>query len=147
MSELENSRRSLHRRVAVDLSSENPKTEQHHRDHVSTQFIMNKAAKTGMMQHVRQEAPTYSELPPRMHYQDAMNLIAAARSTFESIPAITREKFDNDPAQFLDFINNPENREQMLEMGFTDDHLPPPEPEPEPEPEPTPEPIPSPPER
>ena len=34
------------------------------------------------------------------------------------IPAIIRKRFDNDPYQFLEFMENPENIEEARQLGL-----------------------------
>jgi hypothetical protein len=48
----------------------------------------------------------------------AQMLIANARSMFEKLPSSIRNEFENDPAKFLDFANNPENQDKMVKMGL-----------------------------
>lgn len=107
-------------------------TEQSHKDSCDIVLIMNKAQKTGMVQHLAKNQGQYMDLASRPDYHEAMNIIAEAKSTFETIPPKIREKFHNDPSEFLEFIQDKENRAEMLELGFTDDHLPPKEEEPPP---------------
>jgi hypothetical protein len=37
---------------------------------------------------------------------------------FMSLPAKIRSRFQNDPGAFLDFVQNPENRDEMIELGL-----------------------------
>ncbi len=100
-------------------------TEQSHKQSCDIRFIMKKAEKTGMLNHVNNNAPAYVDLVSRPTYFQAQLVLAQAASVFESIPAKIRERFKNDPSEFLEFIQNEENRTEMLDLGFTDTHLPP----------------------
>lgn len=42
---------------------------------------------------------------------------------FDEIPAAIRQKFNNDPGQFIDFMQNPENIESIEALGFDASHL------------------------
>ena len=53
-------------------------------------------------------------------FQEAMNIIIKAQDEFESMPSQLRKQFDNDPAKFLDFVQNPDNMPVMVEMGPAD---------------------------
>lgn len=77
-----------------------------------------------MIHHVNNMQGKYTDYPTAIEFHDMQNIIAQAKSMFESIPSNIRAKFENDPAKFLDYANNPENREEMLEMGFSVEHLP-----------------------
>ena len=43
---------------------------------------------------------------------------ALANASFMALPAIVRRRFDNDSAQFLDFILNPANIEEARSLGL-----------------------------
>ena len=100
-------------------------TEQQHAKTVDIRNIMAKYRKTGMVDHLNRFQGKYGDFPDASDFHASMNVIAEANSMFESIPAHVRAKFRNDPAQFLDFIQDADNREEMIELGFGDEHLPP----------------------
>ena len=102
-----------------------PLTEQSHKKDCDIRFIMKKAEKTGMLTHVNNNQASYMDLASRPEFMEAQIVLAEAKSVFETIPAKVREKFKNDPAEFLEFIQNEENRETITELGFSTDHLPP----------------------
>lgn len=45
----------------------------------------------------------YSEMPS---YQEAQNVIVAANNAFNSLASNIRERFNNDPAAYFDFVRN-----------------------------------------
>lgn len=45
----------------------------------------------------------FSEMPS---YQDAQNVIIAARNAFDALPSKIRERFNNDPAAYFDFVRS-----------------------------------------
>lgn len=51
-------------------------------------------------------------------FQTAMNLIVAARESFQAMPWDVRARFDNDAQKFLDFTSNPENFEVAAKLGL-----------------------------
>jgi len=57
----------------------------------------------------------YSEVP---EYQEALEVVRVAGEQFRGLSARNRERFNNDPAQFLDFVSNPSNAQAMAEMGL-----------------------------
>lgn len=63
-------------------------------------------------------------------YQSAMNMINEARDQFMSLPATLRSRFDNNPAQFVDFVSNPDNFDEIVRLGLAVVRVPEPEPEP-----------------
>lgn len=55
------------------------------------------------------DAPTYIE---------ALNFVAEANLMFDRLPAALRDRFNNDPAAMLSFIDNPENKEEAIKLGL-----------------------------
>lgn len=51
-------------------------------------------------------------------FQEAMNVVAQGRQWFEGLPASVRDRFANDPALLLDFLDNPENRAEAEKLGL-----------------------------
>lgn len=135
----------IRRRVSLKFGES--LTEQSHKKSCQISTILDRYKKTGIITHNNSMQGTYADYPNEMDFHLMQNKIAVAKSMFEAIPSNIRAEFNNDPGTFLSFAQDPENREKMLEMGFSIDHLPPavePEPEPAPEPEPEPEPEPGP---
>ena len=86
--------------------------------------IMAKYQKTGMITHIKKHGGSYGEMPLADDFHEAMNLVAGANSMFAELPSTVRDRFHNDPSQFLEYVNDPDNRDGMVEMGL----LPPAEP-------------------
>ena len=51
-------------------------------------------------------------------FQESMNALIKARDTFDQVPSEIRKQFDNDPAKFMDFVHNPDNKDRMVELGL-----------------------------
>lgn len=51
-------------------------------------------------------------------YQTALAQVNAAEEAFMRLPAIVRTKFDNDPAKFLDFVDDPKNVDELVALGL-----------------------------
>lgn len=56
-----------------------------------------------------------SEIPD---YQTALNHVKAADEAFLRLPPLVRTKFDNDPAKFLDFVDDPKNMDELRALGL-----------------------------
>ncbi len=105
-----------HERVQLDPGP--GRTKQSFSEESNINLIMKKYEKTGMLDHLNQYEGRYGDFIAAPDYHTAMNSIRSAGEMFMQIPATIRAKFDNDPAQFLAFVQNPDNREQMVEMGL-----------------------------
>lgn len=64
------------------------------------------------------KSPIYGDFSNHVQYQDAMNLVINANRQFESLPAKIRERFSNDPVNFLEFVENEDNIEECYRMGL-----------------------------
>lgn len=70
----------------------------------------------------------FSDLPQSMDFQEAMHLQMQADHVFSLLPARTRERFANSPAEFLAFFENPANREEAKALGLLQEPPTPPPP-------------------
>lgn len=60
----------------------------------------------------------YADLFDAPTRQDAFQTVINAESAFMALDANTRKRFDNDPRQFLDFIDDPRNGAELVKMGL-----------------------------
>lgn len=130
------------RSVTID-NFDDSLTEQNHASRCNISNILNKYRKTGLVTHNSAVQGSYADYPGSVDFHAMQNIIARSKSMFELIPSHIRAEFRNDPGIFVDFATDPDNRDALLEMGFSVDHLPaaaepPPEPAPEPPSEPPP---------
>lgn len=93
-------------------------TKQSFRDECDINNIMSKYQKTGIIEHLNEHNGEYGDFISYQDYHTSLNQILEAQETFNSIPSSIREKFNNNPAEFLEFAQNPENHDQMVEFGM-----------------------------
>lgn len=79
--------------------------------------IMARYEKTGVIPVQSREA-FYADVSEMGDYRTAVHQVKMAEEYFGSLPARVRSEFDNDPAAFLDFVSDPENRGKMVELGL-----------------------------
>lgn len=60
----------------------------------------------------------YADVSNSLSYHEAKNLILNAENQFNSLNASVRAKFENDPAKFLDFVDDPKNAQELINMGL-----------------------------
>lgn len=88
-------------------------------------LIVERFIRTGVLESVKQTQGMYGDFSDVGDYHSALNQVRYAEESFMTLPATVRAKFQNDPGQFLDFINNPSNEREMYEMGlFNADYKP-----------------------
>jgi phage internal scaffolding protein len=51
-------------------------------------------------------------------YRTALEHVKRSEEAFMRLPPKVRTRFDNDPAMFLDFIDNPANVKEMVDLGL-----------------------------
>ncbi len=106
-----------HERVTTETPGPSM-TQQNFKDETDINNILAKYAKTGLIDHINKYGGHYSEMPDESDFHAAMNLVTNAQSMFAELPSGIRANFDNDPALFLDFLDDPENRDEAIEMGL-----------------------------
>lgn len=120
------------------VNEEESMTQQSDADECDINLIMEKYKVTGQAPQVIQQG-IYGDFTEVGDYRTAVERIRAANEAFQAIPAKLREKFDNDPAKFIDFATNPDNMDEMIKLGLAekieikDNKQPAPPPAPEPE--------------
>lgn len=103
----------------VQLECNDPsRTKQSFQKECDINTIMAKYQKTGLVSHVSNFKGNYSELPNQLSYHEALNNVMASKNAFSTLPSSIRTQFGNDPAQFLEFVQNPDNTDEMIEMGL-----------------------------
>jgi len=80
--------------------------------------ILARYRKTGVVEHINRYGGDYGDFTSAQDYHTSLNQVLAAREVFDSLPSQLRRRFGNDPASFLDFVGNPANRQEMMELGL-----------------------------
>ena len=106
-----------------DLKQKSP-TQQHQAKSADIQFIMKQFNKTGLVNHINAVQGRYEDYPTAFEFKEAQDLIANAKSMFETVPHEIRAKFHNEPGEFVDFMTNEANRDAIFELGIDPDWLP-----------------------
>ncbi len=106
-----------HRRVHPDQGGPSL-TKQSFRDECDINFIMKKHEKTGLLDHVNKFNGYYGDLPQDVDYQSALNSVMEAEAAFASLTAPIRSQFNNNPAEFLAFVADPQNAEEIIALGL-----------------------------
>lgn len=93
-------------------------TKQSFRQESNINNIMKKYERTGLLEHVNERQARFGDFADIPDFQTALNQIHEAQMLFDDLPAAIRKKFQNDPVEFVEFAQNPENEDQMIEMGL-----------------------------
>lgn len=88
---------------------------------VNISNIIKKYVRNGVNPFCITQDAKYGDFTNIPSYQEALELVCAAEDHFLRFPADVRAMFDNDPGKYIDFLNNPENREKAIQLGFVQD--------------------------
>lgn len=98
--------------------SEPTRTMQSSREECDINSILARYQKTGVIEHLNRYQGNYGNFLSASDYQSSLNSVLSADSAFQSLPSSLRFRFNNDPAQFLSFVENPANRDELVSMGL-----------------------------
>lgn len=109
------------------------RTQQHFADECDINKIMEKYEKTGclidpMIMPSRQ--PMFQDCSNTVSdYHEAQNTLVNAQNAFNELPAYVRKRFENEPANLIEFLSDSKNKKEAQDLGLV---LPDPLPNPEP---------------
>jgi len=101
----------------IDCSNDPGVTDQSGGPDSDINNIVARFHKTGILPNVNVDL-VFADVSDAPSYQDALQIVINAENQFMSLDAKTRKKFDNSPAQFLEWIENPENAREVASMGL-----------------------------
>lgn len=104
-------------RVQVDFADSPGRTKQSMRDECDINGIMRKFIKTGALSHLAKHGGHYGDFPP-IDFHEAMNMVKQGEQMFAELPAKIRRRFHNEPEEFLAYVQDPANLEEMRELGL-----------------------------
>lgn len=97
-------------------------TKQSFKDECDINQIVDRFLKTGALPE-NVAVPQFGDFDTVNDYQSALAIVMAADEAFMSFPHDFRARFSNDPAQFIEFVHNPANREECIKLGLIEKPL------------------------
>ena len=103
-------------RVRTEVGTESL-TKQSFKDECNINKIMAKFQKTGAINHYAKHGPQYGDT---LHVEllDALLIVRESQEMFDDLPSSVRKRFGNDPAEFLEFMEDPANREEAIRLDL-----------------------------
>jgi hypothetical protein len=92
--------------------------DQSQKNMVDINTIMDRYRKTGMLPQFREKMPLFIDNTGVTSVEEAHALVREANYLFEQIPSQVRKMMDNNPANLVDFVTNPENQEICIKHGL-----------------------------
>lgn len=86
-------------------------------DEVDLNKIMARVLK-GQTVMTSQLEPFYGDVSEFGGLQEAIIKVQEADDLFMQFPAEMRERFSNDPVNFVEFLENPDNRDEAIKLGL-----------------------------
>lgn len=98
-------------------------TQQQFKDEADINYIVSMYDSSGVMptfhgdgQPLQPIFGDFASLPDNA--QEMYNRMIEAKNNFDNLPLEVRKRFNYDPAAFLDFVDNPENLDELVAMGL-----------------------------
>lgn len=101
----------------VDTGSESF-VQQSSKDECDINVILRKYRNNGTLPDRIRDNPQYGDFAAPGDYHHAMNVVAVAHEQFQALGAEVRERFANDPRNFLAFAADPRNVREMISLGL-----------------------------
>lgn len=95
-------------------------TQQHFAEETEINNIIAFHDKTGIIKNVQQGIAQYGDFSEVNEYRENLDMIRAADENFMKLPSNIRRKFNNNAGDFFEFATNPENEQQLVQMGLAD---------------------------
>jgi len=92
-------------------------TKQNHRNACDIKTIIEKARLTGIVSK-NITPPNYGDYSREVDYHNAQSLLVEAQQNFARLPAKIRDRFENNPAVLLRFVEDKKNMEEAIELGL-----------------------------
>lgn len=101
----------------VPLICGKSRTKQSFKEECDINRILQQFRKTGLVDFFNKHSPQYGDVTG-INFQQAMDNVVAVRNVFDDLPAVTRARFRNDPAEFVDFLSDPANDAEAIKLGL-----------------------------
>ena len=104
------------KRVSIKFKKRG-RTKQEFKKQCDINEIVKRYQRTGALDHFAKHGGRYMDVTPTS-FHEAMNIVVEAEQMFADLPSSLRARFENDPAEFLEFVQNPENQDEMRDLGL-----------------------------
>lgn len=94
------------------------RTKDSFRQSTDVNWIMDRFEKTGLVTHLNRAQARFGDFSEVEDYFGAVRQIQDVQELFASLPAKVRDACNNDPAEYLDLVLNPENRAEAISLGL-----------------------------
>lgn len=103
--------------TGLDFSDSPSRAQQHFRDETDINVMVARFQRTGIPE-APPAFPDVQDFTESHDFRSAMDVIVQARHAFDSVPSKVRDRFMNDPGLLLDFLSDPDNRDEAVRLGL-----------------------------
>lgn len=110
-------RMEVRKKLRLNTAEIPDRAKQSFKDQSDINVLMGRYLRGGSIDHFARHGAKYGEFPPQT-FHEAMNTVRAAEEMFLDLPAAQRKRFGNDPALFLEFVQDEKNLDEMRKLGL-----------------------------
>lgn len=94
------------------------KTQQQFKAECDVNNIMAKYKKTQMITHLAKHQGQFGDFSNLEDYQTSLHKVMLAHDSFAQLPSELRSRFQNDPAQLIQYLSDSNNNEEAYKLGL-----------------------------
>lgn len=94
------------------------RTKQEFRDECDINVILARYKRTGQITHISEKIPRYGDFSQVGDYLQASLQVAQMEASFLDLPSNIRKHFGHDPQQLVEFMADPANHEEGIQLGL-----------------------------
>lgn len=96
------------------------RTKQSYQDQCDVNIIVKQFSGNGLFTHTAKTIPRYADVSESGDLLQAYQAVEAAAEEFGDLPAEVRAVAENNPVRFLQMLEDPQQRAELMEAGLVD---------------------------
>lgn len=68
--------------------------------------------------------PMQGDFTNASDYQESLNVVIAGREAFQKVDPVIRERFNNNPQKYMEFLYDENNRDEAIKLGLVNPAVP-----------------------
>ncbi|WNK13115.1 MAG: internal scaffolding protein [Microvirus sp.] len=100
------------------INTEPTMTQQQFQNECDVNLIMKKYEKTGEFTHLTSKQGIYADFSEIKDYHQMKQQLIEAELAFETLPPQVRLKYNNNPGDLIDALNDPKQQSELVELGI-----------------------------
>lgn len=93
-------------------------TKQQYKKECDINYLMKAYKKRGILPPMINREAMYADVSAVGDYVDVQRAYLRAEADFMSLPSAVRKRFDNTPGKLIEFLSNPANKDEAIELGL-----------------------------